>query len=234
MAENDVDSGSAVGTAGSPTPQDSTSGSASSGSFDAAQLQSLIEGFGRRIEEIDARTRSLQGDKDRGVNETKKEVKELKAKIAEYEKLKSKGLTPDDALDEMDFRSTVRQLQEQLGALKSVSAQSAGNGAGGADQAAQAVINELKLDANSADVVSILSRGLDPEKQELELRRLATRPRSQPSAAESATIATTEIAAPNKDTAALIAKVGELQLSPTKNKAELQKLYAELDKRGWK
>lgn len=234
MAENDVDSSPAQGTAGTPTPPSSSGEGGSSGSFDAAKLQSLIEGFGKRIDEIDSRTKSLQGDKDRAVVKTKKEVEDLKAKIAEYEKFKSKGLGTDEALDEMDFRSTVRQLQEQLGALKSVSAQSAGNGAGGADQATQAVINELKLDANSADVVSILSRGLDPEKQELELRRLATRPRSQPSAAESATITTTEIAAPNKDTAALIAKVGELQLSPTKNKAELQKLYAELDKRGWK
>jgi hypothetical protein len=190
MADNDLDSGQASGTAGSPASQSSSGEGGSSSSFDAGKLQSLIEGFGRRMDEIDARTKSLQGDKDRAVVKTKKEVEELKAKIAEYEKLKSKGLAPDDALEEMDFRSTVRQLQEQLGRLGSVSTQAAGNGASGADTTAKAVLEELKLDANSAEVISILGKGYNAEKQELELRRLAMRSTTQPqpSAAESAAI----------------------------------------------
>lgn len=233
MAENDLDSGQPTGTAGSPTRQGSSGSDASSSSFDAAKLQSLIEGFGKRIDEIDSRTKSLQGDKDRAVVKTKKEVEELKAKIAEYEKLKSKGLEPDEALDEMDFRQTVRQLQEQLGKLGSVQSSPAGNGQSQTTEAAKAVIDELKLDANAPEVVSILAKGLDPDKQELELRRHAARPKPPPSATESPVLPATP-AAPAGDTVAMIAKLNELMLNRSKNKPEIDRLSAELDKRGWK
>ena len=233
MAENDLDSGQASGTAGSPASQSSSGGSASDGSFDAAKLQSLIEGFGKRIDEIDSRTKSLQGDKDRAVVKTKKEVEELKAKIAEYEKLKSKGMEPDEALDEMDFRSTVRQLQEQLSKLGSVSTQTPGKDAGGAADATKAVIEELKLDANSTDVISVLAKGLDADKQELELRRLATRQKPAPSAADSTTITTPPVTSVKAETGTMIARLNELQKYPSKNKAEIDRLSKELEARNW-
>ena len=227
MAENDLDSGNPAGTAGSPTLQSSSGGSDSGGSFDAGKLQSLIEGFGKRLEEIDSRTKSLQGDKDRAVVKTRKEVDELKAKIAEYEKLKSKGLAPDEALDEMDFRSTVRQLQDQLGKLNSVSTQSAGNGEVRATDAAKAVINELQLDANAPDVISILAKGLDPDKQELELRRHAARPKPQPSAADSPSIPAGSPSAP-ADVDRLNAELLELSRNPSKNYVRIQEIGAKL------
>lgn len=218
MAENDLDSGQAAGTAGTPNPQSSSGTDASSSSFDAAKLQSLIEGFGKRIEEIDARTKSLQGDKDRAVVKTKKEVEELKAKIAEYEKLKSKGLEPDEALDEMDFRSTVRQLQDQLGKLNSVPSQTAGNGAGGADTTAQ-VLKAAQLDANTPEVIDLIRQyGNNPVEFAVragELRAKATN-RPQPSAAESASI---QASPPSQsvDVDALAAEHAKLMKNPSKN-----------------
>lgn len=230
MAENDLDSSQSTGTAGTPTPPGSSGGGGSSGSFDAEKLQSLIEGFGKRIEEIDARTKSLQGDKDRAVVRTKKEVEELKAKIAEYEKLKSKGLEPDEALDEMDFRSTVRQLQEQLKGINSVQNPPAGNGQSATTEAAKVVIDELKLDANAPDVVSILSRGLDPVMQELELRRYATRPRPQPSAAESASMQTPAPTRSEVDVDALSAEYQKLMKHPSKNVARMKEIEEAISK----
>jgi hypothetical protein len=231
MAENVLDSSPSSGTAGTPTPQGSSGEGGSSGSFDAAKLQSLIEGFGKRIEEIDARTKSLQGDKDRAVVKTKKEVEELKAKIAEYEKLKSKGLEPDEALDEMDFRSTVRQLQEQLKTLNSVQNSTAGNGQSQTTEAAKAVLNELKLDANAPEVTSILAKGLDPDKQELELRRFAARPRPQPSAAESTTIAASAPAG-GVDVDRLNAELVQLSKSPSRNMKRIEEIGDILKKAG--
>ena len=234
MAENDVDSGTTTGTAGTPTGQSSSSGSGSGGSFDAGKLQSLIEGFGKRIDEIDSRTKSLQGDKDRAVVKTKKEVDELKAKIAEYEKLKSKGLAPDEALDEMDFRSTVRQLQDQLGKIGSVPAQSAGNGESGADATAK-VLKAAQLDANTPEVIDLIRQyGNDPVTLAVkagELRaEMATRP--QPSAAESTSLPSGGAPVGQIDVDRLNAEMMELSKQPSKNMARIQEIGVLLKKAG--
>jgi len=178
MAENDVDGDQAEGTTQTTNSESSAGAGASNSSFDATKLQSLIEGFGRRIEEIDARTKSLQGDKDRAVVKTKKEVEELKAKIAEYEKLKSKGMEPDDALEEMDFRQTVRQLQDQLSRLGPVQTPPAGTGASATEEAAK-VIEQYKLDPNDPAVSKLFSLkgdALRAEAADMALRKLNQAP----------------------------------------------------------
>src|SRR5687767_14453150 len=158
MTINDVDSGQAAGTAGTPTPPSSSGAGDQQSSFDAAKLESTLEAIAKRLDEVDARSKSLQGDKDRGVNKTKKEVDELKRQIAEIDKLKKTGLTDENAIEEFTFREEVRSLREQLSKLNPVSPQAAGNGASGAVEQAK-VISELQLDANSPDVISILAKG---------------------------------------------------------------------------
>jgi hypothetical protein len=232
MAENDLDGGNPAGTAGSPTSQSSSGGSDSNSSFDAGKLQSLIEGFGKRIDEIDSRTKSLQGDKDRAVVKTKKEVEELKAKIAEYEKLKSKGLAPDEALDEMDFRSTVRQLQDQLGKLGSVPAQSAGNGAGGADATAR-VLQAAQLDANTPEVLDLIRQfGNDPVTLAVRAGELRAKAANKPTpdAASSPTPSAPPSSSQAVDVSALSAEYSRLVKEPGKNWQRIKEIEEKLNK----
>src|SRR5688500_3055906 len=113
------------------------------------------------------------------------------------------------------------------------SPQAAGNGASGAVEQAK-VISELQLDANSPDVISILAKGLDPDKQELELRRLAARPKPSPSPAASTTLQSQPSASGNDDVGPLIAQLNEWQKTPSQYRQQIKERVAELDKRGWK
>jgi hypothetical protein len=146
MAENDLDSGQSQGTSQNTNSGGSAGNGDKQSSFDAAKLQSTLEALGRKLDEVDARSKALQGDKDRDVKSTKKEVQELKRQIAEIEKLKSAGLEPDAAVEEH------RGLREQLNKLNPASNQPAGNGASGADERTR-LIEELKLDGNDPKVM---------------------------------------------------------------------------------
>lgn len=160
---NDLDSGNSNGTAGTPTPVSSEGKSDSSSSFDASKLQSAFDALTRKLDEVDARTKSLQGDKDRAVNKTKSEVDDLKRKIAEIEKLEKSGLDRDTALDEFSFREVVRDLKDQLGKLNPALPQPAGNSAGTAADAAK-VLSEFQLDGNDPEVVAqVLSKVTEVE-----------------------------------------------------------------------
>lgn len=109
---NELDSNQTDGTPAQPNAGGSEGG-VSGGSFDPKKLQEALTTFSKRLEEIDSRTKSLQGDKDRGVNKTRKELEEVKRQIAEIEALKKRGLSEEEAIEEYDFRQTVRQLREQ-------------------------------------------------------------------------------------------------------------------------
>lgn len=143
MAEiEDLDSGQKSVDGGTTNPAGSQTGGDKQGSFDAAKLQSALEAFTKRLDEVDARSKSLQGDKDRGVAKTTKEVDELKKKIAELEKFRKAGYDDETAWEEMSFRESVMSLKEQIAKLNSVPA---GNGA--VDVAK--VFSELELPVNA-------------------------------------------------------------------------------------
>lgn len=109
---NELDSNQTDGTPAQPNAGGSEGG-VSGGSFDPKKLEDVLTTFSKKIEEIDSRTKSLQGDKDRGVNKTRKELEEVKKQLAEIEALKKRGLSEEEAIEEYDFRQTVRQLREQ-------------------------------------------------------------------------------------------------------------------------
>jgi len=158
---DDLDSGQSNGTPVSPNAGSSNGNGDSSGSFDARKLQSTIEALTRKLDEVDQRSKALQGDKDRGITKTKSEVDELKRKIAEIEKIKKTGLDDDGAIEEFSFREDVRAIKEQLSKLTSTQAPPAGNGANLAEETAK-VFEEYKLDPNDPEAVSLLSlQGVD-------------------------------------------------------------------------
>jgi hypothetical protein len=152
------------------------------GSFDAKALQTAIDSIAKKVEEIDARSKSLQGDKDRSVVKTNKEVEELKRKFAEIEKFRKAGYDDDTAFEESDFRDAVRALKNQIA---TVSQAPAGNGV--VDVAK--VIAETGLDAQDPEVVASGIAGkqyasvLEAENAALRLKlQKATKP--QPSDAD--------------------------------------------------
>ena len=174
MATPNLDSTPKPGSEGTPNPSTSNdAGGQPSSGFDAAKLQSTLDALTKRLDEVDARSKSLQGDKDRGVKATRREVEEIKKQLAEIDKLKRTGLNEDDAIEEFTFRDEVRQLREQLSRLNPTSTQSGGNGNGGAVDTAK-VIEELQLDATDARVNQLIGQyGNDPVTLTLQLGKYA-------------------------------------------------------------
>ena len=157
MAENDMDSDLQAGTPSSPSGGSSDGKGVSGGSFDAKTLQASIEALTKRLEEVDARSKALQGDKDRGIKKTNEEVSELKRKFAEIEKLKKSGMDDDAAIEEFTFRDEVRSLKDQISKLNPARPEPAGNGAGEAVDKAQ-VVKTYGLESTDPEVIERILR----------------------------------------------------------------------------
>jgi len=238
MAENELDSGQNSGTASSPNGAGSAGNGDSGGSFDARKLQDALEALTRKFDEVDSRTKALQGDKDRGVNQTKEEVKELKRKLAEIEKLRKSGLDEDAAVDEFSFREDVRLIKDQLAKLGSASAQPAGNGAGGAVDAAQ-VIGEFGLDVNDAKVrLELLSKPYKTaEEAEVAAAKFIKAQSKQPTPSDAdagsnprqpPTSKMTESVAEEK-----YVELGKLMRNPSQNKSAIEAIKRQLIEGGY-
>src|SRR5688572_1136556 len=135
----------------------------------------------REIELTRRELKGLQSRQDKELNETQRFMADVKKQMAGGKSLEEAEQAVIENRKVQEEKELLFKIARKVGVLDDVSQTTAGNGAVVTEGAAQ-VISELKLDANSADVISILGKGLDPDRQELELRRLATRPRNQPSA----------------------------------------------------
>lgn len=184
MTDTDLDSGQEAGTAGNTNQTGSEQKGDKQSSFDAKSLQSTLESLVKRLDEVDARSKSLQGDKDRGVKKTNDEVEKLKNKIAELERYRKAGYDDDTAFEEMTFREEVRSLREQIATINKASA-----GNGGVDTAQ--VVSDAGLDPADPDVIAEITakRWDNPDAAELAAFRLAKRKGKaiQPSEADKAT-----------------------------------------------
>jgi hypothetical protein len=231
MPEETLDSGSTPeGTPASPSASGSQGGSAS-GSSSAGQSQTDVEALTKKLGEIEKQLRSLQGDKDRSVNQTKKEVEDLKRKFAEIEGLRKRGLSDEEAFEEFELREAVRTLKGQLSNPPSVPSTPAGNGSSEAIDAAK-VIAQYQLDANDPEVIAqVLSKNfgsqLEAENAALKLayRRFNATP-PDPAAASAATGSP----ASKPNISDLADEHAKLMKNPTKNMKRLQEIQAILDK----
>jgi hypothetical protein len=187
----------------------------------------------KSFETLSKELKGLQSRQDKGLNEVQSFMAEVKKQMASGKSLEEAEAAVNASREAQVKDDLLFKMARKLGVLDDVSQNPAGNG-GTVTEAAAQVISELKLDANTPEVVSILAKGYNAEKQELELRRLATRPRPQPSPAEAPSMQAPAPAASGNDTAQKIARLAELQKQPTKNKAEINQLVVELDKVGWK
>lgn len=167
----EMDSDQTDGTPSIPSGGSSSGQGDSGGSFDAKSLQASFEALTKRLDEVDARSKALQGDKDRAVTKTKADVDELKRKFAEVEKMKKSGLDEDAAFEEVSFREEVRAVRDQLSKLNPAQPQPAGNGEGKAVNAAE-VIKKYALDGSDPEVIERIFRQDFSSPQELELAAL--------------------------------------------------------------
>jgi hypothetical protein len=205
---------------------------ASGGSFDASKLQAVFEKLATKLEEVDARTRALQGDKDRAVTKTNKEVETLAKQFAEIEKLVKGGMDVNAAVDEYSFRETVKELKSQLGNATSVSAPPVGNGEGRTMEVAK-VFTELGLDLKDPRVLVEMQKSYkDPDALELAAYRLSKVIASAPNPTFSQSPALTGASA-KTDVTSKIARLQELQKRPTLYRDEISRLTKELDAVNW-
>lgn len=235
MADTDLDGGLTNGTPASPNAGGSEGQGDSGNSFDASKLQTTIESLMKRLDEVDARSKALQGDKDRAVNKASAEIDDLKRKFAEIEKLKKAGLNEDDAFTELKFRDEIREVREKLSSINPAQPSPAGNGNGLAVEQAK-VLSEYGLDGNDPEVIEKVLK--QPWKSPAELENLALKvaykraTSSPPSPAASTSVQ--GVPAGMSDTASLVQKLGEMQRTPSKYRKEIAEITAKLDARGWK
>jgi hypothetical protein len=150
---------------------------------DAGNLSKLVrDAIAEELKPIKGEIGGLYSRQDKDRNAMREFMGEVK-------KQQANGLSENDAIDAAESTLKERaETQAEKKMLKDIhaklfgepSANPAGNGSNGVGDSAK-VVSELKLDGNSAEVISIISKGLDPVMEELELRRLADRPKSTPS-----------------------------------------------------
>jgi hypothetical protein len=208
-----------------PTLESPSSASSPSSVDTDAIVKQVTENLRREL-------RMAQSTKDKEIATIKKTLG-----ISDLSELEAMGATiPEN----VKLEHRLRQLESGRTAESSPDQKpsSPGNGAGLTAQDVSEVVKKFQLDANDADVIGALRgtyRNRDHFEATLASMALARINRPQPSAAESTAIATQATAAPsNEDTAAMIARLNDLQKFPSKNKAEITKLRTELDQRGWK
>lgn len=230
MDENTMDGGSAVGgTPGSPNSGGSQEQNVSGGSGDAQSLQATLDSLNKKLGELDARTKSLQSDKDRGVQRTEREVNELKKKFAEVEKLKSRGLSDDDAFEEVELRENIRLISQQLKANTPAQTSPAGNGNGQAVDRAS-VLSQYGLDENDPDVTAAMAGVKTAEQAELAaLKVIYRRDRKPTPDASAAPVATGTPVSDNSGE--LVNTLAKLQADPVRNAKKIKEVEEKL---GWR
>lgn len=228
---------SATGAAGgsSPNEQATTTGGQQSSSGDAT-LQLRLEELNKTVKGLSAELNTLKSGKDRGVNETKKELASVKASVGEIERLmKERGVGVGEAMDiiegakaEDEFKQNVRELVQHLRGSNSLP-----NGNGAVD--VSKVIAETGLSATDPEVIATLTGKSfsSPLEAQVAAWKLAAQKanKPQPTEADAASQPSGAISRGMNpaDVEAKSAKLRELYRSPTKNAKEIAVLEKELD-----
>lgn len=227
---------SALGAAGgsSPNEQATLPSGQQSSSGDAA-LQQRLEELTNTVKGLSKELNTIKSGKDRGLNETKKELAAVRASVGEVERLVKEGKSVGEALDiiegsqaEDEFRQNVRELVQHLRGSGSLPS---GNGA--VDVAK--VIAETGLSAQDPEVIAAFagknfSNPLEAQVAAWKLAaQKATKP--QPSDADAATppAQKTSRGLTDAEVSDKAAKLNALYKSPTKNAKEIKALEQELE-----
>jgi metal-dependent amidase/aminoacylase/carboxypeptidase family protein len=228
MAENQTES-SPLENEELPIPQFSEKGDSSTSSGADEIVSKLLPQLEQIIE------RKVQSQKDKRISEIEKVLGGRDKILAELE---SEGVNiPKDVRTQMQ----IRELTERLTQQSTQPAQQVVDGSTTQKAAVTDAIAELKkydLSSNDADFLALL-RGKYTNRAEFDLAvsrhvvgKLAPQKPANPADVVQSPARAT-VTTNTGDTASKIARLTELQKQPTKNRAEIAQLAAELDKAGW-
>ncbi len=196
----------------------------------SAQAQKSIDEaavWQEELSKVKAELRGLQGRQDKASDKLSKQQEA----IERYEKLIADGKSPAEAkqtITDEDFRNGISQRLEALEGSLSV-----GTGTTVNEQSDTArIISNLELDANSAEVIEVLGKGLDGSDLELALTKLKLRQTNKPSpSAASAPSKTASHQSPD-DSDDLLAEYAQLSINYTENIERIKKIEGILQERG--
>ena len=209
-------------------------------SFDAAKLQSTLDALASKVGELDARYKTLQGEKDKGVKHALNEVSDLRSQIAEYKELE-KRLGSEGAMEQIEIKQTLAQMNQTLEQLQkgSASTQTTGTSASGAADTAKAfagVFSEEEL-KDPRVAAGMAKQHKTVEEAELAAYRLQRQLASSPSPKDAQGAALQGKPSPSGDyddlsSDELGAKLEALgRIDPRGSKEEREKIAAELERR---
>jgi len=205
-----------------PTPKFTDASPVSATS--SVDTDALTEAILKKLEPIF--DKKMQSTKDKRIAEIEK-----KLKLSDFAELEEMGAQiPDSA--KLEYRLRELEAGRQPGSGQTATSQ--GSGATLTAQDVSEVVQKYKLDANDAEVIEKL-RGTYKNRDHFELSlaqvALARVNKPTPSAADAGTIKTEP--GKTEDVGAKISRLQVLQKEPTKYRAEIRKLTAELDAVGW-
>lgn len=226
MAEEIVESGPQEGSAGSQPVASQKEGDKPTSPFDAEKLLAQV---GTLVEQ--SVEKKLQSMKDRRFDTMEKFQKEYQPVLDKVKDLippeQFAQIQKDMEFDEIKRRvlgDTPTSAPELIGNQQKVSA---------VDNAAK-VLDELKLDAKDAEVAKKLGEiGLENPKLREEMAIFALQNRPQPTISPSQAAAIKGSVSAPDDIQSKLKQLRELQILPSKNKAAIEKLTAELDAVNW-
>lgn len=142
------------------SPGDTSSKGAQKPSADASQLESLSE----RLARMEGLVRSLQSGKDKGIDQVRTDVNDLRKQIARITELKAKGLDDNAIAREMQLDALLEN-QPKLQQSKVPEDNIPGKNVPKASDSVNRVLELAGLSANSPDVIEILRNTADPLEQ---------------------------------------------------------------------
>jgi hypothetical protein len=230
MTTKTLDSGSQVVDGEQPNSQVTTE-SVKPGSSSGSQPQEIEE----RLKRIEKMVSSFQSGKDRGITRVQDENAELRKNLADLQTLMKKGLSEDEAFEQLgsrkadeEFKQAVFELRDAIKGSKSVPAQ-----AGGAFDPTE-VILDLNLDPNDPVVKAAFDgKQFTLEQAEATAARLVREKKKQP-IPNSAQMPSSPVQprATQDETAALMERFEKAKMFPTS--PEYKEVKKKLDERGWK
>jgi hypothetical protein len=220
----DTEPGSATGGGGGvANPPPSQTQAAPVSPVDTKALEATVK-------ELTAQVRALQSEKDKGVAKVSKEVQSLSEQFKQYEKLKARGLEPEEIVERMELQEL---LAERRGSKPSADVPS--GKAGTQTQEASVNVTEwlpiMGLDANDPKVVQVLASGLEPMDQLTALRGVwdqNKKAQQQPPNAAQVMSAGAGTTTTGDTVDTLTDQMRELQKEPMKNYRKIQELSAKL------
>jgi hypothetical protein len=103
MTDSNMDSGLSGGTGGTPSqPGSGSAGDQQHSSVDVKALEAALK-------ELQGQVRSLQGNKDRGVNEVKSQVKDLMKQLEWVKKAEARGLSPEEIEEQLELKALLAE-----------------------------------------------------------------------------------------------------------------------------